>query len=145
MPKSTVTCNNFLALLYNATPWANIADNASASPITLIHVALAKVTGAPTDTMSTNEADYTNYVRLTTNRATGAGGWTAPSGGAISNVSALTYAQCGVTGNTIVAAKTGKAAGASEVFHYGDLNAPVVVSNLIRVVFDPGAATITEN
>jgi hypothetical protein len=145
MPKSTNTCNNLLALLYNATPWANIADNAAASPIATIQIALAKVTGAPTDTMSTNEADYTNYVRLTTLRATGAGGWTAPSGGAISNVSAITYAQCGVTGNTLVAAKTGKAAGASDVFHYGDLNAPIIVSNLIRIVFDPGAVTITEN
>ena len=143
MPKSSNTCNNFLALLYNATTWANVAINATASPITDIYLALATVTGAPSDTMSTNEATYTNYVRKTVVRSVA--GWTAPSGGAISNVAAVDFDQCGVTGNTIVAAKTGKAAGASDVFHYGDLNAPIVVSNLIRPTFDIGAITITES
>lgn len=142
MPKSTNTCNNFLALLYNATPWANIADNAAASPVTNIYMALATVTGAVGDTMSTNEATYTNYVRVTVARTTG--GWTAPAASATSNAAAIDFAQCGVTGNTIVAAKTGKAAGASDVFHYGDLNSPIAVSSLIRPTFDIGAVTITE-
>jgi hypothetical protein len=143
MGKSTNTCNNFLALLYNATPWANIADNAASSPITDIHFAVAKVTGAVGDTMSTNECDFTNYARQTMARSVA--GWTAPASRATSNAAAITFPQCGVTGNTVVAAKTGKAAGASDVFHYGDLNAPVILSNLIRLVFDIGAVTITEN
>ena len=41
MPKSTSVCNSILALIYNATPWANIADNAVSAPITNIHMALA--------------------------------------------------------------------------------------------------------
>jgi len=142
MPKSTSICNNFLALLYNATTWANVATNATSSPITDIYLALSTVTGAPADTMSTNEATYTNYVRKTVVRSTL--GWTAPSGASTSNAASVDFAQCGVTGNTIVAAKTGKAVGASEVFHYGDLNAPITVSNLIRPTFDIGAITITE-
>lgn len=32
MPKSTSASNSILALVYNATAWANVADNASASP-----------------------------------------------------------------------------------------------------------------
>ena len=143
MPKSTNTCNNFLALLYNATAWANIADNAAASPITNIYVALATATGAVGDTMSTNEATYTNYARQTVARTTG--GWTAPASRATSNVAQITFPQCGVTGNTITSAKAGKAAGASDVFHYGDLNAPITVSNLIQPVFAIGAVTITES
>jgi hypothetical protein len=142
MPKSTNTCNNILALIYNATTWANVAINATASPITDIYLALATVTGAVSDTMSTNEATYTNYARQTVVRTTS--GWTAPSGSSTSNVAAVDFPQCGVTGNTIVAAKTGKAVGASDVFHYGDLNAPITVSNLIRPTFDIGAITITE-
>lgn len=143
MPKSRNTCNNFLALLYNATAWANIADNAASSPITLIYMALATVTGAVTDTMSTNEATYTNYARVTIARTTG--GWTAPASSATSNAAQITFPQCGASGNTIVAAKVGKAAGASDVFHYGDLTAPITVSNLIQPVFAIGAVTITES
>lgn len=143
MPKGTTSCNNILALIYNATAWANVADNAAASPITNIYLALATASGAPADTMSTNEATYTNYVRQTVARTTS--GWTAPSGGSTSNVAVINYAQCGVTGNTITSGKTGVATGASAVLHYGDLNAPIIVSNLIRPTFDPGAVTITES
>ena len=41
MPKSTSVCNSILALIYNATPWANVADNAASSPLTAIAMALA--------------------------------------------------------------------------------------------------------
>lgn len=142
MPKSTNTCNNFLALLYNATAWANVADNAASSPITTISVALSTVTGAVGDTMSTNEATYTNYARQTVARTTG--GWAVPASRATSNAAQITFPQCGASGNTITSAKTGKAAGASDVYHYGDLNAPISVSNLIQPVFAIGAMTITE-
>jgi hypothetical protein len=142
MPKSTSTSNAILALIYNATAWANIADNAASSPITNIYIALATASGAVSDTMSTNEATYTNYVRQAVARTTG--GWTAPSGSSTSNVAQITYPQCGVTGNTITSAKTGVATGASAVLHYGDLNAPITVSNLIQPVFAIGAVTITE-
>lgn len=141
MPKSTSACNSILALIYNATTWADVAENDTTSPMTDIEMALATVTGAVADTMSTNEATYTNYVRQTVVRTTL--GWDAPSGGATANAAAIDYPQCGVTGNAIVAAKTGKT-GAGQVFHYGDLNAPIAVSSLIRPTFDIGAVTITE-
>lgn len=142
MPKSTSICNRILALIYNATAWPNVADNASASPLTTIQLALGTVSGTPTDTMSTNEANYTNYVRQTVARTTS--GWTAPSAGSTSNVAVVNYPQCGASGNTIVMGKTGVAAGASEVLHYGDLNSPIDVGLNIRPTFDPGAITITE-
>jgi len=142
MPKSTATCNSILALIYNATTWNGVAENDTTSPITDIYMALATVTGAVSDTMSTNEATYTNYTRQAVVRTTS--GWTAPSGGATANAAAIDYPQCGVTGNTIVAAKTGVATGASQVLHYGDLNASIAVSSLIRPTFDIGAVTITE-
>jgi hypothetical protein len=142
MAKSTNTCNNFLALLYNATAWANIADNASSSPATNIYVALATASYSVGSTLSTNEATYTNYARQTVARSTG--GWVAPSSCVTSNAAQITYPQCGASGNTITSAATGKAAGASDIYHYGDLNAPIAVSNLIQPVFAIGAMTITE-
>lgn len=142
MPKATVTCDNIIGLYYNATPIANIADNAAASPLANITMALSKVTGAPSDTMATNLADYTNYANQTIPRTTL--GWDAPSGGATANAAAIEFPQCGASGNTIVAAKTGKGTGAVDVFHYGDLNAPITVSNLIQPRFAIGGVTITE-
>ena len=56
MPKGVATCNNFLALLYNATAWANIADNAASSPITQIKMALATASYVAASTLSTNES-----------------------------------------------------------------------------------------
>ena len=55
--------------------------------------------------------------------ARSASGWTSASGGATSNVAAIEFPQCGASGNTIHSACTSKGAGASDVFHYGDLNA----------------------
>lgn len=143
MPKGTNTCNNFLALLYNATAWANVADNASASPLTDIYMALATSSYSGASTQSSNETVYTNYVRVATARTTL--GWTAPSGGATSNAAAVEFAQCGVTGATITSASTGKlSSGAGDIYHAGDLNASIAVSNQIQPRFAIGAITITE-
>jgi hypothetical protein len=142
MPKGTSTCNNILALIYNATPWANIADNAASSPISAIFMALATASYSAASNMGSNETVYTNYVRQSVSRNTG--GWTAPSGGATSNVVAVEYPQCGATGATITSAATGKASGASEIFHFGDLNSPIAVSNQIQPRFPVGSITITE-
>ena len=142
MPKSTVTRNNILALYYNASAIANIADNAAAAPITLIYIALATASYVVGNNMSSNETTYTNYVRQSTARTTG--GWTAPVGGLISNVAAIEFPQCGVTGATITSAATGKNTGAVDIFHFGDLNAPIAVSNQIQPRFPIGAVTITE-
>ena len=142
MPKGTNTCNNILALIYNATPWANVADNASSSPITTIQIALATASYLASSTMSSNETVYTNYVRKTLARSTG--GFTAPSSGATSNAADVEFAQCGVTGATITSGATGKTTGASDVFHYGDLNSPIAVSNQIQPRFPTGSITITE-
>ncbi len=142
MPKGTATCNNFLALLYNATPWANIADDAAASPVTNIKMRLATASYTGASTGASNETAYTNYAAQDVARSTG--GWTAPSGGATSNAAAVEFPQCGVTGATITSACTSKGAGASDIFHYGDLNAPIAVSNQIQPRFPIGAVTVTE-
>jgi hypothetical protein len=142
MPKSTTTSNNLLGLFYNATAIANIADNAASSPITTVSVALATASYSASSTMSSNETAYTNYARQTVARTTS--GWAAPSAGATSNVASIEFPQCGVTGATITSACTGKGAGASDIFHYGDLNASIAVSNQIQPRFAAGAVTITE-
>lgn len=143
MPKSTATCNNFLNLLYRAVAWANVADNAASSPITNIGIRLATASYTVSSTGATAEATYTNYVAQNVPRTTS--GWDAASGGAIQNTDPIEFPQCGVTGNTITSASAAKSnSGAADIFHYGDLNAPIAVSDQIQPRFPAGSMTITE-
>jgi hypothetical protein len=142
MPKSAYICNASLALIYNGTPIPNIADNAASSPITQIPIALATASYTDTSTMATNEATYTNYVRQNTVRGTL--GWTAPTTKSTNNVVPVEYPQCGLTGNSITSAASGVGPGAADILHYGDLNAPIAVSNQIQPRFPAGAITISE-
>ena len=40
MPKSTATCNSILALIFNATAWADIAENDTSSPLANLYLSL---------------------------------------------------------------------------------------------------------
>ena len=145
MPKSTATCNSILALMYNATPWANVADDASSSPLVNIYVSLH--TGALTagnDSQTDNETAYTNYTRIAKARTTG--GWTAPSGGATENEGQVQFPQCGASGATLTYVATGTASSSTgHVWHYGALNSPLTVSSGITPQFADGSLTITES
>jgi hypothetical protein len=143
MPKSTPTCNSIVNLLYRATAFANVADNAASAPLTNTYVSLhtADLT-AGTNTQTQNETAYTNYARQTVARSTG---WDAASGGATANAAAISFPQCGVTGATITHVATGTAtSGAGTVWHYGALNSSIAVSNGITPQFAAGALTVTE-
>lgn len=144
MPKSTSLCNSMLALLYNATAIADVAENDSSSPMTNIYVSLHSASLSASSNQSSNETPYTNYARQATARSTL--GWDAPSGGATQNAAAIEFPQCGVTGGTITSGATGKgSSGAGIIWHYGDLNASIAVSNQIQPRFPAGAVTITES
>lgn len=144
MPKGTASCNSLINLWYRAVAWANIADNASAAPFTNVYVRLATASYAASDTADADEATFTNYAGGVAVART-AGGWDAAAGGATANTAAFEYPQCGASGNTITSACTTSAAtGATAIWHYGDLNAPIAVSNTIVIRFAAGAATVTE-
>jgi len=74
MSISNATENALMLLIFNATAWANYADNAASSPQTDIAIALATGDPGEAGTMSTNEASYTSYAR--TNVARSGSGWT---------------------------------------------------------------------
>lgn len=143
MPKSLSLCNSILALLYNATAIADVAENDSSSPMTNTYVSLHTASLSASSTQASNETAFTNYARQAVPRSTS--GWTAPSGGATENVAAIEFPQCGVTGATITTGAVGKdVSGAGIVWHFGDLNASIAVSNQIQPRFPAGAVTITE-
>jgi len=143
MPKSTSLCNSILALLLNGTAIADVAENDSSSPMTNTHMALHTASLNASSSQSTSETAYTNYARVPVPRTTL--GWTAPSGGSSQNAAAIEFAQCGVTGATITTGSVGKdLAGAGIIWYFGDLNAPIAVSNQIQPRFPAGSVTITE-
>lgn len=143
MPKSTSICNSILNLMYRATAWANVADNAASAPLTNTYVGLHTADLTPgTNQQSEDEAAYTNYARVAVARSTG---WDAASGGATANAAQINFPQCGVTGATLTHVSTGVgSSGATGVWHYGALNSPLAVSAGITPQFAAGALTITE-
>ena len=146
MPKSTSACNSILALMYNATPWANVADNAASAPLANVYVSLHVGALTPaTGTQADQETTYTDYLRVAKARTTA--GWTAPSGGATENEGQIQFAQCGVTGATLTYVATGTVAsgGAGIAWHYGQLNSNLIVSAGITPQFADGTLTITES
>lgn len=131
MPKSTDACNKILNLMYRATAWANVADNAAASPLTNVYVALHTATlTAATNSQEENEVAYTNYARQSVARSTG---WSAGSGGSTNNAALLQFPQSGATGATLAAVSTGTTvSGATPVWHYGTLNSPITIGASAR-------------
>jgi hypothetical protein len=144
MPKSTPTCNSIVNLMYRATAWANVADNAAAAPYANVYVGLhtGNLTAA-TNSQAENETAYTNYARQPAARSTG---WDAASGGATANAATISFPQCGVTGATLSHVSTGPViSGATAVWHFGALNSPLAVSSGITPQFAAGALTVTES
>lgn len=144
MPKATAICNSILNLMYRATAWANVADNAGTSPLTQVFLALhtANLTAA-TGLQNENESAYTNYARKATSRS--GTDWTAPSGGSLSNATLQQFPACGATGSTVTHVSTGIAtSGATAAWHFGALNSSLAVANGITPQFNIGALVVQE-
>lgn len=126
MSKSDVFENDLLRLIFNATPIANIADNAAASPLTTIATGLHTADPGEAGTQQTSEATYTPYARLTTARTTG--GFTV-TGSSVSPVANLDFAQCTSGTNTITHFHWGTAAsGAGKILYSGTVTPNLSVS-----------------
>lgn len=142
MPKSTTFSNDFVALTFNATAIANIADNATASPLTNLYLSLHTASPGIGGSQLTNETSYTNYVRIPVARTVG--GWTVLAGVA-TNAALAQFAQCGVTGATITHVGIGTdVSGAGKMLYAGALNSSLAVANLIQPQFSIGTLTVTE-
>ncbi len=75
--KSTASSSAILALIFNATTFTGIAANTGSSPATVLCVGLYTADPGVGGTMTTNEAAYGSYARVSVNR--NSGGWTVTS------------------------------------------------------------------
>jgi len=143
MPKSTATSNSILALIFNATAFADIAENDSSAPLTNLYLSLHTASPGVGGPQDTNETAYTNYVRIPVARTTG--GWDVPAAGVTENVALAAFAQCGASGSTITHVAIGTdGSGTGRVLYAGALTASLAVANGIQPQFAAGALTVTE-
>jgi hypothetical protein len=123
MSKSDYGETNFLKLIFNATAWANIADNAAASPLTNLYVSLHTADPGDAGSQTTSEIAYTGYARVAVARTTG--GWTVTAG-SVSPVAAITFGQmtAGAGGTVNFFAVGTASSGAGNLLYSGGIRRP---------------------
>jgi len=91
MSKSNACETGWLALFFNGTTFAKIADNAGTTPLTNLYVSLHVSDPGEAGTQVTNECSYTGYARKAVARTAGA--W-AVSGNTVNPVASITFDPC---------------------------------------------------
>lgn len=124
---------DFLKLIFNGTAIANIADNASSSPITNLYISLhtADPTDAAASGQNTSETTYTGYARVAVARTTG--GWTCATAAGVSTaipVANITFGICTAGTATITHVGIGTAAsGSGSLLFSGSLTPNISVAS----------------
>lgn len=124
--KVTTFANSLLLLLLNATPFANVADNAASSPLTQQYLSLHTASPGASGNQTTSEAAYGSYARQAVTR--NSSGWTVASGTA-TLTSAINFPAATSGSETETFFGLGTAvSGAGTLWYYGPISPTIVVS-----------------
>jgi len=149
MSKGNTFETDLLALILNATPIANIADNAASSPLTNLFISLHTADPGEAGDQTTSEATYTGYARVSIARSNGSPAWTVSSIGGVGtakNTGAVNFAACTGGSNTITHAAVGTlTSGTGKLLYSGALTASLAVSNGITPSFAANQIVLTED
>lgn len=116
-----------MELIFNATAWANYADNAASTPQTNVSYALHTADPGETGTQSTSEIAYTSYARGSVARTSGGH---AVSGGAVTLVANLDFAAGTGGSGTATHFSSGKTGGgASAILMKGTVTPNIVTGS----------------
>lgn len=134
--------NDLLKLIFNATAIANIADNASSSPLTSLYVSLH--TGSPTaaGNQTSSECAYTSYARVAVTRNSGAFTVTA---NAVVPAATISFPAC--TGGTETAtyfAIGTASSGTGKILYAGPITPSISISSGVTPQLTT-ATTVTES
>jgi hypothetical protein len=130
--------NNLLLLIFNATPFANMADNAASSPFTNLYVSLHTGSPGASGDQTTNEATYVGYSRVAVARTSG--GWTV-TGNSVSPASNIFFPQATGGSETETFFGIGTASsGAGHLLYFGALSPTIAVSNGVTPEIQTGTA-----
>ena len=126
MAIGTTFRNDILKLIYNATAIANIADNASTSPLTTLYVSLHTADPNAGD-QETSEAAYTGYARVSVARTSG--GWTVTTN-SVSPVATISFPAGTGGGETVTHAAVGTlTSGTGKILDSGTLSPSIATGN----------------
>jgi len=134
--------NDLLALIFNGTAIANIADNAASSPLTNLYVALHSADPGEAGSQTTNEVAYTSYARVAVARTSG--GWTV-SANSVVPAAAINFPAC--TGGTATAThfSIGTASsGAGKILYSGALSPTISIATGVTPQLTT-STTVTED
>lgn len=115
MSKTNGFENASLALRFNATAIANIADNAASSPNTNLYVSLHTTWPGEAGSQTTGEVAYTDYARAAVARS--GSGWTV-SGNSTTPASQIVFPVCGASGATANFIGIGRASSGAGTLDY---------------------------
>lgn len=130
--------NALLLLIFNATLFANVAINATSSPITIIGVSGHTADPGETGTQATSEIAYTSYARVSVARTSG--GWTVTAN-SVSPVATIAFpAGTGGSGTMTHAGFGSLASGIGVLFFSGTVTPNIVTGNGVTPQFTTASA-----
>ncbi len=148
MAKNSVFDNQFLQLVFQGTAIANIANNATSSPLTSLYLSLhtadpTTTAGSGTvNTQNASECTYTGYTRVAVARTSS--GWTI-TGNSVSPTSTISFpAGTGGSGTATYWAVGVASSGATQMLYSGTLSPTIVTGNGVTPQITT-ASTITES
>jgi len=142
MSKGNTFENDFLALIFNATAIANIADNAGTGPLTNLYLSLHTSDPGETGNQSTNECAYTGYAREAVARTSG--GFTV-SGNSVTLTANVDFGECTAGTETATHFAVGVAtSGATKILYKGTITPNISISSGVVPRLTTGT-TITED
>lgn len=137
MSKGNTTELDVLKKVFNNTalPWDGVSN---------LYVSLHTADPTESGTQTSNEANYTDYLRVAVARDSG--GWTA-SANPTKNTAEITFPMCTGGTNTITHVAIGTAASpdAGQILYSGALSIPISVSTQITPRIIANALTIEED
>jgi hypothetical protein len=142
MSKTNTLENALLALIFNATAIADLAENDTSSPATNLYVSLHTADPGEGGSQTTNEAAYTSYARVAVARTSG--GWTV-TGNSVSPTANIDFPEATGGTETITHMGIGLASsGAGTLLFKGPVTPNISVSTGVTPRLTT-ATTITED
>ena len=127
MSKSNAFENDLLSLLFNATPIANVADNAGTLPLASLYLSLHTADPGEDGDQTTSETAYAGYARAPVARS--GAGWVV-AGNSVSPAAAINFGECTASpGAAITHAGIGQeASGVGKLFYSGALTPSIAIA-----------------
>jgi hypothetical protein len=133
--------NDLLKLIFQATGIANIADNATGSPLGSLYVSLHTADPGPAGNQTTSEVAYTSYARVAVTRSSGGFTVTANS---VSPAATVAFPACtGLTATATHFAIGTAASGTGKLLYSGPISPAISISDSVTPELTP-SSTITE-